>query len=123
MANFKARFDTAYLQREIPMDVGVVGSAALHVGQLVTLTAAAGGVPAYISAVNQSTAASALSSATHFIAQSDVTMFSHVPVENRNYAPSDEVACTATSATTATPVKKVALYKLVNKDDVYITQM
>lgn len=116
---FKAKFKTAYLQREIPVEVAVIGSAALEVGQLVTLTPTNGTNPDYIAAAAGATAAAALSAATHIIAQSDMTMeYGHVPVENRDYKYSPEVAVTAGTISTSSPKKKVALFKLVNKDDV-----
>lgn len=116
---FKAKFKTAYLQREIPVEVAVIGSAALEVGQLVTLTPTNGTNPDYIAAAVGATAAAALSAATHIIAQSDMTMeYGHVPVENRDYKYSPEVAVTAGTIGTSSPKKKVALFKLINKDDV-----
>ena len=109
---YKAKFRTAYDQREIVMDVAVIGSSDLVVGQLVTLTAASGNVPAYISS------AESVSAATHIVAQSDMTMeYGHVPVENRDYAYSDKVKVTAASASNTSPVKKVALFVAV-KDDI-----
>lgn len=116
---FKAKFKTAYLQREIPVEVAVIGAAALEVGQLVTLTPTNGTNPDYIAAAAGATAAAALSAATHIIAQSDMTMeYGHVPVENRDYKYSPEVAVTAGTISTSSPKKKVALFKLINKDDV-----
>ena len=106
---YKAKFRTAYDQREIVMDVAVIGSSDLVVGQLVTLTEASGSVPAYISS------AQSVSAATHIVAQSDMTMeYGHVPVENRDYRYSDKVSLSTTP-------KKVALFKIVNKDDINIT--
>lgn len=108
----KAKFKTAYGQREIPMDVAVVGTSDLAVGQLVTLTAANGSVPAYISA------ATTVAAATHIIAQSDMTMeYGHIPVEDRNYTYSDKVAPTASTATASSATKKVALFE-VDKNDI-----
>lgn len=116
---FKAKFKTAYLQREIPVEVAVIGSAALEVGQLVTLTPTNGTNPDYIAAATGATEAAALSAATHIIAQSDMTMeYGHVPVEDRDYKYSPKVAVTAGSISTSSPKKKVALFKLINKDDV-----
>ena len=116
---FKAKFKTAYLQREIPVEVAVIGAAALEVGQLVTLTPTNGTNPDYIAAAAGATASAALSAATHIIAQSDMTMeYGHVPVEDRDYKYSPEVAVTAGTISTSSPKKKVALFKLINKDDV-----
>ena len=116
---YKAKFKTAYLQREIPVEVAVIGSAALEVGQLVTLTPTNGTNPDSIAAAAGSTEAAALAAATHIIAQSDMTMeYGHVPVEDRDYKYSPEVAVTAASISASAPTKKVALFKLINKDDV-----
>lgn len=116
---FKAKFKTAYLQREIPVDVAVIGSAALEVGQLVTLTPTNGTNPDYIAAAAGANHDAALTAATHIIAQSDMTMeYGHVPVEDRDYRYSPEVAATAASISASAPTKKVALFKLINKDDV-----
>lgn len=114
---YKAKFKTAHDQREIAMDVAVIGSTDLVVGQLVTLTAANDSVPAYISS------AASAAAATHIVAQSDVTMeYGHVPVEERNYAYSDKVKVTAASASASSPVKKVALFVAV-KDDIVTYQV
>lgn len=116
---YKANFKTAYLQREIPVNVAVIGSTALEVGQLVTFTAANGSNPAYITAAAGTSESAALTNATHIIAQSDMTMeYGHVLVENRDYSYSPKVAATATSIGASATTKKVALFKLVNKDDV-----
>lgn len=114
---FKASFKTAYLQREVPMTVAVLGASPLVVGQMVTLTAASGAVPAYIAS------AATVAAATHIIAQSDMTMeYGHVPVENRDYAYSDQVATTISSGsvTASTPTKKVALFAITDKDDLIV---
>jgi hypothetical protein len=118
----KGHFITAYLQREIPMDIAVKTSAlteaaALEVGQLVKLVASAGAnIPAYIEA------ATGRSDATHIIAQSDVTMNAgHVPIEDRNYKYSNKVKGTITSAAAkGSPTKHVALYAITDKDDILI---
>lgn len=118
----KGHFITAYLQREIPMDIAVkttalTEAAALTVGQLVQFVASTGsGVPAYIQA------ASGLSDATHIIAQSDVTMNAgHVPVENRDYRYSDKVLGTIiTAAASGSPTKHVALYAITDKNDIIV---
>ena len=112
----KGEFRTAYLQREIPLDVAVVTATNLVVGELVKLTPANGDVPAYIeSAAN-------LADATHMIAQSDMTMeYGHVPVEYQDWRYSDKVAGTATSVagvTATTPFKKVAMFELYDKNDI-----
>lgn len=109
-----ASFKTAYLQREIVKTCDVVGTTALKVGDFVTFTEATGTTPAYLKK-------STIAAATHIIAQSDMTMeYGHVPVENRDYRYSKEVACTLTSnPTTATAKpKKVALFKITDPSDI-----
>lgn len=159
-------FETAYLQREVPEDVVVKSDGHLVVGQMVKLanhtitTLSAGTVPA------------ARDEATHIVAQSDMTMeYGHVPVEDRDYRYSPNVAGTilptsavanflgayeilqdapaaaagnkdkhilvladgkvytntsgtawAASSTVTAKVKKVALFKIINKDDVIIRE-
>lgn len=112
-----ASFKNAYLQREIHMDVDVVGSSALKVGDLVTLTDETSTVQGYIKK------AANLTAATHIIAQSDQTLaYGHVPVENRDYRYDPSVAVTVASNPTGktTTWKHVALYKIINKDDVIL---
>lgn len=115
---FKASFKTAYLQREIPMTVAVAGDKPLVVGEMVTLTAASGAIPASIKS------AATVAAATHIIAQSDMTMeYGHVPVENSDYKYSDEVAATIAAAgpvAANTPTKKVALFAITDKDDLIV---
>lgn len=114
----KGSFKTAYLQREIPMDVAVIGSEPLHVGQLVTLTAAASGKPNSIAAANT------LAAATHIVAQSDMTLgYGHVPVENRDWNYKDEVAVTGSALATTTPVKHVALYAITDETDIIVKEV
>lgn len=107
-----ASFKTAYLQREIIQDFAVANN--MRVGNLVILTPASGDVPAYISRT------ASLSSATHIVAQSDTTLeYGHVPVEHRDYRYSDIVAATFSgSADASSPVKKVALFAIPDKNDV-----
>lgn len=164
---YKAKFKTAYLQREIPMDAVVTGGDPLVVGEVVTVDDRYDGTPVVVKAVSANT----LAEATHIVAQSDMTMeYGHVPVENRDYRYSPEVLATIEGAdplpnfdgffesvqalTTAmgngtdghtalvkidgnytkfssngsaysnsnaiATVKKVALFKITNKDDVVI---
>ena len=109
----KGKFKTAHEQREIPIDVAVIGTNNLAVGALVTFTAAADGKPDSIAAATSKDAA------THMIAQSDTTMsYGHVPVEHRDWRYSEEVKTTASTLSTTSPVKKVALFKLIDKNDV-----
>jgi hypothetical protein len=124
---FKGGFITAYLQREIPMDVAVVGGTPLRVGQLVTLTPSDGVKPAYIAAAAGDEASDVLAAATHIVAQSDVSMGqSHVPVENRDWKYVDTVAVTvaaAGSVTATTATKHVALYAITDKNDIIVTEV
>ena len=96
----KAKFRTAYDQHEVVIDAKV--TADVTVGTLVTVTY---GTP------NSIAAATTKDAATHIIAQSDVTMeYGHVPVENRDYRYSDVVKA-------STSEKKVALFPILNKND------
>lgn len=96
----KAKFRTAYDQREVVIDAKV--TADVTVGTLVTVTY---GTP------NSIAAATTKDAATHIIAQSDVTMeYGHVPVENRDYKYSDVVKASSTE-------KKVALFPALDKND------
>ncbi len=101
---YYGHFKTAYLQKETIEDATV--AAALNVGQLVTLADGA------LTAAAGASESAALGAATHIIAQSDQTLeYGHVPVENRDYRYSPVVAVSATK-------KKVALFKLVDKNDI-----
>lgn len=90
---FKAKFKTAYLQREIPEDAIVLGD--LVVGELVKITPATDVLPAIVEKLEAETVAAAKEEASHFMAQSDMTMgYGHVPVEYRDYRYSDEIKAT-----------------------------
>ena len=96
----KAKFRTAYDQREVVIDAKVMAD--VTVGTLVTVTY---GTP------NSIAVASSKDAATHVIAQSDTTMeYGHVPVENRDYRYSDAVKASNTE-------KKVALFPILDKND------
>ena len=97
-----AEFKTAYLQREIPMQVEVGDD--LVVGALCALNA------------GKITGATTATQGAYIVAQSDVTMGdSHVPVEHHNYNYDNKVAKTDTG------VKKlVALFRIDNPDDVIV---
>lgn len=98
----KAHFKTAYLQREVVMDVKV--AADMEVGTLVTLA------DETITAKVENTAAAG----DYIVAQSDMTMeYGHVPVENQDWRYSPKVA-------KATEKKKVALFRVNNPDDVIV---
>lgn len=159
-------FETAYLQREVPEDVVVKSDGNLVVGQMVKLA------DHTITTLSARTVPAARDEATHIVAQSDMTMeYGHVPVEDRDYRYSPNVAGTilptsavanflgayetlqdapaaatgnkdkhilvladgkvytntsgsawAASSTVTAKVKKVALFKIINKDDVIIRE-
>lgn len=136
-----ASFKTAYLQREIAVDVAVKGNSTyagqegitpaeqayaarfasagadtsvVIVGDLVKLTPATSTVPAYIERVTS------LAQATHIVAQSDQTVgYGHVPVENRDYRYVPVVLSTFKGTVAAnSPVKKCLLFRITNPEDV-----
>lgn len=159
-------FETAYLQREVPEDVVVKSDGNLVVGQMVKLA------DHTITTLSARTVPAARDEATHIVAQSDMTMeYGHVPVEDRDYRYSPNVAGTilptsavanflgayetlqdapaaasenkdkhilvladgkvytntsgsawAASSTVTAKIKKVALFKIINKDDVIIRE-
>lgn len=75
-------------------------------------------VPAYIARTLS------LAAATHIVAQSDVTMENgHVPIERRDYRYFPTVNGTfAVTVAGNTPIKKVALFAILNKYDVEIDE-
>lgn len=96
---YKAKFKTAYLQREIPMDAVVTGGDPLVVGEVVTVEDGGDGSPVLVKEVSANSLSEAIEKATHIIAQSDMTMeYGHVPVENRDYRYSPEVLATIEGA-------------------------
>lgn len=109
-----AGFKTAYLQREVWLDLDVVGDC--KVGDCVKVTAETATVQGYMQK-------SSFANATHIVAQSDQTLaYGHVPVENRDYRYDPTVKQTVATAPTGktTTWKHVALYKIINKDDVVL---
>ena len=97
---YKAKFRTAYDQREVVIDAKVTED--VTVGTLVTVTY---GTP------NSIAAASSKEAATHIIAQSDMTMeYGHVPVEDRDYRYSDVVKASDSE-------KKIALFPILDRSD------
>lgn len=116
-----ASFRTAYLQREVYLDTAVVGDC--KVGDFVIFTAETSTVQQYIkkAAAADVTAANAAAGKLYIVAQSDQTIaYGHVPVENRDYRYDPKVAQTKATAPTAKtdPWKHVALYKVINFEDV-----
>ena len=89
---YKAKFKTAYLQREVPVDAVVVASDPMKLGAVAKVTFYEPDV-AVVEAVTANNVDAAKTAMTHIIAQSDMTLeYGHVPVENRDYKYSDEVA-------------------------------
>lgn len=105
MANYKAHFKTALGQREIVIEATL--AADLKVGQLCTFTGGA------LAAKTSETPVDG----DYIVAQSDMTMeYGHVPVELRDYHYDPKVAASTTK-------KKVAVFKVIDKDDVYTSEM
>jgi hypothetical protein len=133
-----AQFKTAYLQRAVPFDVNVVGTvsadpvtsanrgAAIMRGDLVKLTPKAyAGTPSEVHAYITKASADDVTNktATHIVALTDMTLDGHVPVEYKDYRPSDLVAADMSSAPTSattTKTKKVALYPIWDWNDIVL---
>lgn len=121
----KAQFMTAYLQREIvedfapaatfPKTVDAGQDGAAHVGDVFYLSS--GKFMRRESTSTEGTAKAAVQVGDYILAQSDQTMgYGHVPVENRDYRYSDEVKMTNGT------VRKFALFKITNLDDVILSE-
>lgn len=112
-------FKTAYLQHEIVEDVKVTAgkNQVLHVGDIVKITNGVLGLVLSASATSANGVSfPALTTDMYIVAQSDQTMeYGHVPVEMRDYRYDDKVA----DKTTA---KKVALFRIINPQDVIVKQ-
>ena len=110
-------FKNAYLQKAIKLDdVAVLSTEAndvFKIGQVVNITAAAAGVPAYLSKDTTPVVGD------YIIAQSDDTIgYGHVSVEDKDYKPKGYVAVTeATAADAASITKSVVVYKITDLDD------
>lgn len=90
---YKASFNTAYLQRELPDKAIIIGDD-VYVNEVVKGTLLPNGTYA-LEKISADTAANALSAATHIMAQSDMTLeYGHVPVENSDYKYVDKIAVT-----------------------------
>ena len=112
-------FKTAYLQHEIVEDVKVTAgkNQVLHVGDIVKIT---NGVLGLVLSASPTSANGvsfpALTTDMYIVAQSDQTMeYGHVPVEMRDYRYDDKVADKSTA-------KKVALFRIINPQDVIVKQ-
>ena len=93
-----ATFKTAYLQREVALDVKV--AADVRVGQVCTLSESG------------LAAATAAKVGDVIIAQSDMTVGTgHVPVENRDWKYSDKVAASTTA-------KHVMVFMITDVNDI-----
>lgn len=112
-------FKTAYLQHEVVEDVKVTAgkSQVLHVGDIVKITNGVLGLVLSASAASASAVSfPALTTDMYIVAQSDQTMeYGHVPVEMRDYRYDDKVADKSTA-------KKVALFRIINPQDVIVKQ-
>ena len=102
---YKAQFRTALNQKETVINATL--AADVKVGYLCTFNGTA------LAAKTSGTAAVG----DCIVAQSDMTMeYGHVPVENRDYRYDDKVAASTTA-------KKVAVFKVIDADDVYTYQV
>ena len=112
-------FKTAYLQHEIVEDVKVTAgkNQVLHVGDIVKITNGVLGLVLSASAASAGAVSfPVLTTDMYIVAQSDQTMeYGHVPVEMRDYRYDNKVADKAT-------VKKVALFRIINPQDVIVKQ-
>lgn len=112
-------FKTAYLQHEVVEDVKVTAgkNQVLHVGDIVKITNGVLGLVLSASAASASAVSfPALTTDMYIVAQSDQTMeYGHVPVEMRDYRYDNKVA-------DKTTVKKVALFRIINPQDVIVTK-
>ncbi len=112
-------FKTAYLQHEVVEDVKVTAgkNQVLHVGDIVKITNGVLGLVLSASATSANGVSfPALTTDMYIVAQSDQTMeYGHVPVEMRDYRYDDKVADKSTA-------KKVALFRIINPQDVIVKQ-
>ena len=93
---FKAKFKTAYLQRELAESALVAANMTL--GEMVVVTPATEHIPVIVKPLVAETEGAAKAEANAFLAQSDMTLdYGHVPVEDRDYRYSPTVKATHTS--------------------------
>lgn len=121
----KAVFKTAYLQREVvedfepaatfPKTVDSGQDGECHIGDVFYLNSGE-----FTRRESTSTAGTAIANVAvgdYIIAQSDMTMgYGHVPVENRDYRYFDTVKMTDGT------VRKFALFRITNLDDVILSE-
>lgn len=123
---YRGEFETAYLQHEVALDLKVkaAGGVAsgdtpsstqiLHVGDIVKIVNNELQLVVAGAATENSIVDPALTTDMYIVAQSDQTMeYGHVPVELRDYRYVDTVA-------DKTTVKKVALFRIINPQDVIL---
>ena len=123
---YRGEFKTAYLQHEVALDLKVKAaggvasgdtpstSQILHVGDIVKIVNNELQLVVAGAASENSIADPALTTDMYIVAQSDQTMeYGHVPVELRDYRYVDTVA-------DKTTVKKVALFRIINPQDVIL---
>lgn len=135
---FVGEFQTAYLQREIRLRADVIGGTdtglrdssdvGFAVGRFVQITQDTTDPTLYhVAAPTTVVTATSIGSATHIIAQSDDTI-RDVP-EDYNYTeryttlPNLIVKNTGTSTSSRGEAKTIAVYKIVNPDDVKIVSL
>lgn len=123
---YRGEFKTAYLQHEVALDLKVKAaggvasgdtpstSQILHVGDIVKIVNNELQLVVAGAATEGAIADPALTTDMYIVAQSDQTMeYGHVPVELRDYRYVDTVA-------DKTTVKKVALFRIINPQDVIL---
>lgn len=135
---FIGEFQTAYLQREIRLRADVIGGTdkglrggddtGFAVGRFVQITQDATDPTLYhVAAPTTAVTATSIGTATHIIAQSDDTI-RDVP-EDYNYTeryttlPNLIVKNTGTSTSARGEAKTIAVYKIVNPDDIKIVNL
>ena len=117
-----ANFKTAYLQREVVLDVVGVASETMTVGQIFSMSGTSINPLVVGSQANASAAISAaigsVAAGMYIVAQGDQTMeYGHVPVEYADYKYSPKVALTNGGA------KKVAAFKITNLEDLNLSAL
>ena len=123
---YRGEFKTAYLQHEVALDLKVKAaggvasgdtpstSQILHVGDIVKIVNNELQLVVAGAASENSIVDPALTTDMYIVAQSDQTMeYGHVPVELRDYRYVDTIA-------DKTTVKKVALFRIINPQDVIL---
>ena len=117
-----ANFKTAYLQREVVLDVVGVASETMTVGQIFSMSGTSINPLVVGSQANASAAISAaigsVTAGMYIVAQGDQTMeYGHVPVEYADYKYSPKVTLTNGGA------KKVAAFKITNLEDLNLSAL